>query len=133
MKRRIIISFLLLSSVPLLFSFQSKDQVFEQIRNAFLDGNATDLALFFEGNVELKLDGYQTDYSQVQAVYVLKDFFKEYPPKNFKYLKQENFKKNLIYLEGIYQSIGDEFQISMMVQTINNEYIILSLGIFQEK
>ena len=117
----------------MLFSFQSKDQVFEQIRNAFLDGSAVDLALFFEGNVELKLDGYQTDYSQVQAVYVLKDFFKEYPPKNFKYLKQENFKKDLIYLVGTYQSVGDEFQISMMVQTLDSEYIIRSLDIIQER
>ena len=133
MKRQIIIGFFILGSIPTLFSFQLKDQVFEQIRNAFLNGNAADLALFFEGNIELKLDGYQTDYSQVQAVFVLKDFFKEYPPKNFKYLKQENFKKNYIYLVGTYQSIGDEFQISMMVQEVGNEYIIRSLDIILEK
>lgn len=131
MSKQTINTIILLILVHILCSFQLRDQVFEQIRNAFLHGNAGDLALFFEGNIELKMDGYQTDYSQVQAVYILKDFFKEHPPKNFKYLKQENFKKDLIYLVGTYQSVSDEFQVFMMVQEINDNYIIRSLDLIQ--
>ena len=132
MIKQTIVGFFLLSSILILFSFQQKDQVFEQIRNAFLDGNADNLALFFNKNLELKLDGYQADYSQVQAVYILKDFFEEFPPKTFKYSRQESFKENLIYLVGTYQSIGDEFQICMMVQEIDGGHIIGSLDIIHQ-
>lgn len=46
-------------------------------------GDARSLSRMISSSAEIKLSGVQAEYSPVQAEYVLKDFFKRFPPKDF--------------------------------------------------
>lgn len=109
-----------------------RDQVSEKIRLAFLNGSAKDLASYFDKNLDLNLDGYKNDYSQVQAAYILKDFFEENPPKSFEYNRQESFKEGFTYLIGKYKSLDDQFKVFIIIQGIKGNHMISSLAIIKQ-
>ena len=52
--------------------------------NAFKEGDAAKIARFFIDNVDLSIDGKEDLYSRSQAEQILKNFFAEHKPKDFK-------------------------------------------------
>lgn len=61
----------------------SEIEVRERIEQAFQEGGAEQLLTPAAERVELGILGMQTYYSRNQALYVLQDFFKNYPPREF--------------------------------------------------
>lgn len=55
------------------------DNVISALRN----GNATELAKYFDDNVEIKLPSKGDSYSRSQATVIMKDFFQNHPVKGF--------------------------------------------------
>lgn len=129
---RLVLGVFLLASFQSFLPPQQKDQVFEKIRAAFLAGNAKDLSLYFDDKIEIMLDGHKSDYSQVQATLILKDFFEENPPKNFVYERQDSFKKGFNRLIGTYQSLNRRFQVYVLMKPVQQSLVIVSLDIHQE-
>lgn len=55
------------------------DNVITALRN----GNATELAKYFDDNVEIKLPSKGNSYSRSQATVIMQDFFQNNPVKGF--------------------------------------------------
>ena len=60
---------------------ESAEQALQQIETAFSHGNSRVLADTAADRVEIRLFGSSTLFSRGQAVYVLDDFFRQYPPR----------------------------------------------------
>ena len=73
------------------FSSFSQKIGINDVVNAIKLGNATQMAKYFDNNVELSMPEKSSSYSKSQAELVLKDFFGNYPVKNFETIhKGEN-------------------------------------------
>lgn len=72
------------------------------IRKAIATGQAKILLRHASERVELNLFGASTVYSPGQAVYIIRDFFNKYPPRQFRYQDFSQSDHNW-FVEGIYQ------------------------------
>jgi len=65
------------------------EQLPENIKNAFKLGNSTELAKYFNSNVELGILENEAIYSKSQAELVVKDFFRRNKPSEFTVIQEE--------------------------------------------
>lgn len=72
------------------------------IRKAIATGEAKTLLQHASERVELNLFGASTVYSPGQAVYVIRDFFHKYPPRQFRFQVFSQSDHNW-FVEGIYR------------------------------
>lgn len=82
-------------------SLHAQTDPFEAVGNAIKSGNATALSQFFGKSVELTILDKEETYSGTQAEFILKDFFKQYPPKSFAYVHRGK-SNNMEYAIGTY-------------------------------
>ncbi len=81
-------------------------------------GQAHELALCFDRQIELVIDAETVDFPVVraeQAEQILKTFFKKYPPRNFQYVYQGSTAR-MRYSTGTYQSNGQTFSVYVLMQ-----------------
>jgi len=82
--------FTLLSIFAVLSSFSLFSSI-DEIVNALKEGNAAEIAKYFDNTVEITLPDKSNSYSKSQAEVVLRDFFNNNPVKSFTILhKGEN-------------------------------------------
>ena len=63
----------------------------DEVVNAMKAGNASQVAKFFDANVEISMPDKSNSFSKTQAEIILKDFFANNPVKNFEVIhKGEN-------------------------------------------
>jgi hypothetical protein len=80
---------LLISLVLVLLSFKAyTENIPAELITAFKNGDATKLAEYFNKSVELTLFDKEEIYSKTQAEMIMRDFFKQHPPTQFKILHQ---------------------------------------------
>jgi hypothetical protein len=123
-----ILSFLLMFSL----STQAQDEVLSNAKLFLKNGSAKELSRHFSDIVELSFDGAKATYSKTQAEFVLKDFFRKYPPANFDYIHQGSSKEGLKYAIGKYSFNGGNFRVYMLIKKINGNYIIDTLEFSKE-
>ena len=58
---------------------------YDGVERAMQSGNAKALSAMITGRVALTVDGEEKPYTQAQAEFVLKKFFRENPPKSYKW------------------------------------------------
>jgi hypothetical protein len=109
------------------FSAFAQNEVLTNARIALKNGSAKELAKYFSDMVELNLDGTKATYSRTQAEFVLKDFFKKYPPLSFEYIHQGSSKEGLKYAIGKYSYNGGQFRVYILIKKINGVYVIDTL------
>jgi hypothetical protein len=63
-------------------SFGNRD-VLDDVATAIRTGNASDVAAFFDTNIDLTILDQEGNYSRAQAQIVLKDFFQKNPVHTF--------------------------------------------------
>jgi hypothetical protein len=81
--------YLLVPVILLLASFTFySNEISEQIISAFKSGNASKLAEYFDKSIELNLFDKEEVYSKTQAEMILRDFFTQHKPTEFKVLHQ---------------------------------------------
>ncbi len=129
-----IISFISLCSF--VESTTSRDmEVAERIKGSIKMGDAHNLAINFEKNMELVIDSERVSFRNVrneQAEFILKGFFKKYPPKDFKYVFQGTASK-VRYCTATYQpASGGIFQVYMLMRITEKDYLINTLHIKKE-
>lgn len=98
----------LLTFVLLLFApLESRAQEAEQaaLQEAFAAGDARTVLDGATGRVEVSLFGESSQYSRSQAVYVLQDFFENYPPRRFAWQDSSESGQNR-FLTGRYWHSG---------------------------
>ncbi len=129
-----IISFISLCSF--VESTTSRDmEVAERIKGSIKMGDAHNLADHFEKNMELVIDSERVSFRNVrneQAEFILKNFFKKYPPKDFKYVFQGTASK-VRYCTATYQpASGGVFQVYILMRITEKDYLINTLHFKKE-
>ena len=110
-------------------------EIAERIKGSIKTGNAHDLASHFEKNVELVIDTERVSFRNVrneQAELILKNFFKKYPSKDFKYVFQGTASK-VRYCTATYQlTNGNNFQVYILMRITDKDYLINTLHFKKE-
>ncbi len=118
-------AFLLTIFVGLLsFSAHSQSSVINNVRAALKTGSSKELVKSFNISVELNFDGEKSNYSRTQAEFVLKDFFKKYPPSDFEYIHQGASQQGLTYVIGKYSFEGGSYRVLIYIKKINSDYLV---------
>jgi len=110
-------------------------EIAEKIKGSIKSGNAHTLADHFEKSLELVIDAERVDFRRVrheQAELILRNFFKKYPPKDFRYGFQGTASK-VRYCTATYQTLsGSKFQVYILMRVTENDYLINTLHFKKE-
>jgi hypothetical protein len=80
--------------------------VLENVGAAIKAGSAKELAQFFGGKVEIKIDGEEATYSKAQAEQVVRDFFKDHEPRSFQLIHSGKSREGAKYGIGKLETNG---------------------------
>ncbi|SFC01229.1 protein of unknown function [Flexibacter flexilis DSM 6793] len=122
----------LLLSLLVSFGAMAQDEVVESARTAIKSGGAKELSRILNDGAEVGIDGQKANYSRTQVEFVLKDFFKKYPPVDFAYIHQGASKEGLKYAIGKYTSDKGSFRVYFVIKQIKGHYVIDTLDFSKE-
>jgi hypothetical protein len=94
---------------------QSAPEVLGQIQESLIDGNADRLVSFFNERIEITLMGQRQVHSQKQALYVMRQFFSNYPPNAFR-VRHKGDTGGTFYALGEYQSAKGQFEVNLFIK-----------------
>jgi hypothetical protein len=110
----------------------AQSEVINSVRSSIKAGSSKELSNYLGDMISLEIDGVQSNYSKTQAEYVLKDFFKKYPPSDFQYVHQGASEGGLKYAIGRYSYNGGSFRVVLRSKNVNGEYKVSSLDFTKE-
>ena len=102
------------------------------VRMAIKSGSSKELAKYFGDFVELHFDGDRSSYSKSQAEFVLRDFFKKYPPVDFQYVHQGNSGEGLKYAIGKYEISNGSYRIWLLFKKTSDAYYVDTIDFTRE-
>lgn len=105
----------------------AQNDVINNVKTAMKAGSSKELTKYFNDVVEMVIDGDPADYSKTQAEFVLKDFFKKYPPADFQYIHQGASKEGIRYAIGKYTYDGGSFRVLLRAKEIKANYRVYSI------
>ena len=108
------------------------DEALNGVKAAIRSGSAKDVARYFNGSVEVGLNGDKASYSQAQAEFVLRDFFSKNPPASFDYLHQGSSNEGQKYAIGKYMSKGVSYRVFVVVKQAGGAYKIDTIDFARE-
>ena len=95
-------------------------------------GKAHQLAVYFDTDLELRIDPFGVDYPSVragQAELIMRSFFKKYPPVRFQ-TAQQGSTAHLRYATGTYWSGSHAFHVNVLMrQATPGHYKIHSIQV----
>jgi len=126
--------YVLLVSLAMLstLSVSAQNETVDQVRLALEIGSASELSAFLNDKVELKIDGKEGHYSHSQAGGVLKNYFKENPPKSFQINHEGTSENGLIYAIGEYRTIDSSFRVLIRLKKVNDQFKIHEISFAKE-
>ena len=98
------------------------------IVNAIKNGNAKELAGYFNSSIELTLLSKEDIYSKEQAEIILKNFFQTHVPVSFTLL-HEGGKESSKYAIGNLKTGNGNFRVTILLKSQNNQLYIHQLRI----
>ena len=102
----------------------AQSEVINNVRASLKAGSSKELVKSFNTKVELNFDGKKSTYSRTQAEFVLKDFFKKYPPTDFQYIHQGASRQGLTYVIGNYSYDGGSFRVLLYIKNFNGRHLV---------
>lgn len=130
-KKRVLYKTILTIGVYMLISGLSESyaqsDVINNVKTAMKAGSSKELTKYFNDVVEMVIDGDPADYSKTQAEFVLKDFFKKYPPNDFQYIHQGASKEGIKYAIGKYTYDDGSFRVLLRAKEIKANYRVYSI------
>lgn len=105
----------------------AQSDVINNVKTAMKAGSSKELTRYFNDVVEMVIDGDPSDYSRTQAEFVLKDFFKKYPPIDFQYIHQGASKEGIRYAIGKYTYETGSFRVLLRAKEIKDDYRVYSI------
>lgn len=115
--------FLFILLIPFLLALparaQSEESVLQDIETAFETGDAGALGRHVAERMELTLDGAASIYSRGQAVYVLAEFFREFPPVRT-ILDEPTHSGNDAFVLGQYHTIQENDPLRVFLRLKSN-------------
>jgi len=103
----------------------------EGISLAFKAGNSLELAKYFNSNIELVVLQTEDLYSKTQAERILRDFFKNFPPKKFTILHHGG-KEDSKYSIAELVTDNTTFRVYFLLKTREGKLLIHQLRIEKE-
>jgi hypothetical protein len=105
--------------------------VFSQVLASFRTGSSKELARHFESTILLNLNGQNGNYSKTQAEFILKDFFRKNPPKDFSILHKGGNGAASLYYVGTYLSDDSQFRVLIKGNPKEEGFRIFSMEILE--
>ena len=130
--RAIIKSILTLIIFACLSMTQARAQGFDNIASAIRSGDASSLAKYFEGNVEINIKDAQNSYSKSQAEVVLKNFFSSHSPKSFTVAHQGASPEGSKYFIGNLSTAAGTYRTYVYAKQSGTNYVIQEIR-FEEQ
>jgi Domain of unknown function (DUF4783) len=101
-----------------------QEGVVNQVKETIKAGSSRELSKFIAETVDVSINSKVETYSKAQAEFVLRDFFKQHPPKDFKIIHQGSSKGGLPYAIGQYISGTESFRVFIKIKNINGEFLV---------
>ncbi len=126
--------YLLLVVGFVMFAFTSNGQnkTVAQVKLVLEVGNANELSKFLNDKVDLNINGKEGTYSHSQAEGVLKNYFKENPPKSFQINHEGASENGLIYAIGEYKTADNSFRVWLRLKKVNDQFKIHEMSFVEE-
>ncbi|MDP4188383.1 MAG: DUF4783 domain-containing protein [Bacteroidota bacterium] len=102
------------------------------IISAFKSGNAKELAVYFNSNIEMSVLDDENIYSRAHAEQLIKEFFAKYPPRNFIIL-HEGGKEGSKYAIGNLITTNGIFRVYFLLKEREGNPLIHQLRIEPEE
>ena len=109
-------------------SAQNSSAISPDIVSATRDGSASDLAEYFNDNIELVIPQKSGIFSKSQAEMVLKDFFAKNPPTDFKII-HEGSRQNASFAIGNYTTGNSVYRMYFLTKKVDGNLLIHQLRI----
>lgn len=110
----------------------AQNEIISNTKISLSEANSKSLTKFFNDFVEISLDGEKNSYSKTQAEFVMKDFFKKYPPLRFELIHQGSSKEGLKYCIGKYSHSKGSFRVYILIKQFKGNYLIDTLTFSEE-
>ena len=110
----------------------AQNKTVQQVKLVLEVGNANELSKFLNDKVDLNINGKEGTYSHSQAEGVLKNYFKENPPKSFQINHEGASENGLIYAIGEYQTVDSSFRVWIRLKKINDQFKIHEMSFVKE-
>ncbi len=114
------------------FNVSAQNETVGQIKLILEIGNASELSSFLNDKIVLNFDGKEGTYSHSQAEGVLKNYFKENPPKSFLVNHEGTSENGLIYAIGEYKTIDSSFRVLIRLKKVNDQFKIHEMSFAKE-
>lgn len=100
----------------------------QEITNATQEGNAIELADYFNNKIELILPSKSGVFSKEQAQFMMKDFFDNNTPTSFQIIHQ-GVRDNSSFAIGKYSSVKGQYRLQFLTKNIDNKTLIIQIRI----
>jgi hypothetical protein len=127
-----ILACLLFFQLMISFTLFAQEEIINNGKVAIKAGNSKELSKYFNDLVDLGFDGDRASYSKTQAEFVLKDFFKKYPPVDFQYVHKGSSKEGLTYTIGNYKHSSGSFRVLIYIKQFKGNFLIDYLDFSKE-
>lgn len=124
MKIRIILMTILLSLPACLLIAQDYDKDLDKISTALKQSDHEQLHDYFRDMVEISIPGNEGTYSRVQARYIFRDFFKEYPARDFRIKHKGSSNNGAKYAIGEYSYDKGKMRTYFLLKSEGSQYLI---------
>jgi len=111
---------------------QAQLEIFNPMKEAIKANEAAALVKTFAQSVDLNLEGNISTYSKAQSEFVLKDFFKKHPVKDFSIVHTGSSKGGLQFAIGRYLSGSDNYNVLIRVRQVGDEYLVHEISFVKE-
>ena len=98
------------------------------IVSATQNGNAVELAKYFNDKVEIILPSKSGVYSKEQAQFVMRDFFSSNRPTSFQ-INHEGKRDNSSFAIGRYVSAKEQFRFYFLTKVVDGKTVIIQIRI----
>ena len=116
-------TFLMATSVVLLSSFTLQNSNMDAVIGALRSGNSSELAKYFDENVELTVPDKSDNYSRAQAQLIVRDFFSNNGVKGFS-LEHKGDSPGGHYCIGTLQTSTGKFRTNVFMKTKDGREVI---------
>lgn len=114
---------------PRAFNDRDTTSAFNQVLASFRTGSSKELAKHFEAAISLNLNGQNGNYSKTQAEFILKEFFRKNPPKEFSILHKGGNGATSLYYVGTYLSENSQYRVLIKGNPKDDGFRIFSMEI----
>jgi hypothetical protein len=127
--RSLILAFTLIFSLSGLVRSQ---ETTEKINKSITEGNASSLSVHFNSSLDISLPDIDQTMSSAHATQVMKNFFKENPPKSYKVNHVGSSREATKYIIGTYKSDNKSFKVYALLKLNDDKYLIVQLQFEEE-